>query len=97
MPGALHGITDLDASELADEHPRYLDTDLGTCKSTFFSRTGGAWDPHCTAGGPSSCTAVRVVDEVEVGEDDSEATARSRRAMERCTRGAGFVGCVALR
>ena len=40
--------------------------------------------------------AVRVVDEVEVGEDDSEAAARSRRAMERCTRGANVVAEVFL-
>ena len=32
--------------------------------------------------------AVRVVEEVGVEEADAEAAARSRRAMERCTRGA---------
>ena len=30
--------------------------------------------------------AVRFVDEVQVEDDDSEAAARSRRAVERCTR-----------
>ena len=39
--------------------------------------------------------AVRVNDELEFAGDDSEAAARSRRAMERCTRGAGAVGSVA--
>ena len=38
--------------------------------------------------------AVRVVDEFEVGEDDAEAAARSRSAMERCTRGAKIVAKV---
>ena len=34
--------------------------------------------------------AVRVVDEGKVEVGDAEAAARSRRAMERCTRKAGF-------
>ena len=41
--------------------------------------------------------AVRVVDELEVGEDDAEAAARSRCAMERCTRGAKIVAKVFLK
>ena len=41
--------------------------------------------------------AVRVVDEVEVEEDDAEAAARSRCAMERCTRGAKIVAKVFLK
>ena len=41
--------------------------------------------------------AVRVVDEVEVEEDDAEAAARSRCAMERCTRGAKVVAKVFLK
>ena len=40
--------------------------------------------------------AVRVVDEVEVEEDNAEAAARSRCAMERCTRGAKAVAKVFL-
>ena len=40
--------------------------------------------------------AVHVADEVEVEEYDTEAAARSRRAMERCTHGADVVGSVAL-
>ena len=45
-----------------------------------------------------ACTvAVRVVGDVRVEEGDFEAAARSRRAMERCTRGAGVVGSVVLR
>ena len=35
--------------------------------------------------------AVRVIDDVEVDGGDSEAAARSRRAMERCTREAKVV------
>ena len=35
--------------------------------------------------------AVRAVGDVGVEEDDAEAAARSRRAMERCTQGAGVV------
>ena len=35
--------------------------------------------------------AVRVVDDLGVEVDNAEIVARSRRAMERCTRGAGFV------
>ena len=38
--------------------------------------------------------AVRFVDEVEAGEGDAEAATRSRRAMERCTRGAKAVAKV---
>ena len=41
--------------------------------------------------------AVRFVDEMEVEEDDAEAAARSRRAMERCTRGAKAAAKVFLR
>ena len=41
--------------------------------------------------------AVRVVDEVGVEEDDTEAAARSRFAMERCTRGAKIVAKVLLK
>ena len=40
--------------------------------------------------------AVRFVDEVGVEEDDAEAAARSRRAMELCTRGAKAVAEVFL-
>ena len=35
--------------------------------------------------------AVRIVDEVGVEMDDAEVAARSRRAMELCTRGAGVI------
>ena len=38
--------------------------------------------------------AVRVVDDVGVNEGDAEAADRSRRAMERCTRGAEIVARV---
>ena len=35
--------------------------------------------------------AIRFIGEVGVEEDDAEAAARSRRVMERCTRGAKAV------
>ena len=41
--------------------------------------------------------AVRVLYELEVEEDDTEAAARSRCAMERCTRGAKIVVKVLLK
>ena len=40
--------------------------------------------------------AIRFIDEVGAEEDDAEGSARSRRAMERCTRGAKAVAEVFL-
>ena len=45
---------------------------------------------------PVPCVGVRVVDAVGVEGDDSEAVARSRRAVERRTRGAKAVSKVLL-
>ena len=54
LSSAFHVIIDLIASQLADGHLLFFDIDHGTCKSLFLSRSAGAWDSHCTAGGPSS-------------------------------------------
>ena len=54
-------ITDLIASQLADEHPQLFDIDHGTCKSIFLKqvrRSLGLALSHCTAGGPNSYSAA---------------------------------------